>query len=118
MSAYKLLIVDDQKIVREGLGLLLSRFEDLRIVGEAADGFEAIKQCRHLQPDLILMDLRMPLMNGMDAVLRIKRENSMVKVLILTTFNEQDLILKALQNGADGYVLKDSGSEDIKAAID
>lgn len=118
MDKIKLLLVDDQKMVREGLRLILDRFQKFDIIGEATNGFEAIQMAKKHLPDVILMDLRMPEMNGIDATFRIKKSNPHIKVLVLTTFNEQDLILKALQNGADGYVLKDIGGDEIVRAVD
>lgn len=118
MEKIKLLLVDDQKMVREGLRLILDRYEKFDFVGEAANGFEAIQMTKKHLPDVVLMDLRMPEMNGIDATFRIKKSTPHIKVLVLTTFNEQDLILKALQNGADGYVLKDIGGDEIVRAIE
>ena len=117
MNKSKILIVDDQKIVREGIRLLLGQYQDLEVVGEGTNGFDAINQCRKLCPDLILMDLRMPEMNGIDSLIHILKENSKVKILILTTFNEQDLIYKALEHGASGYILKDIGSKEMYESI-
>lgn len=118
MDNIRILIVDDQKMVREGLKLILEKYNRFEFVGEASNGFEAITLAKKTLPDVILMDLRMPEMNGIDATYRIKKQYPDMKILVLTTFNEQDLILKALQNGANGYVLKDIGSEEIVKAID
>ena len=118
MDNIRIVIVDDQKMVREGLKLILEKYNRFEFVGEAANGFEAITVAKKALPDVILMDLRMPEMNGIDATYRIKKQFPDMKILVLTTFNEQDLILKALQNGANGYVLKDIGSEEIVKAID
>lgn len=118
MEKIKLLLVDDQKMVREGLRLILDRYEKFDFVGEASNGFEAIQMTKKHLPDVVLMDLRMPEMNGIDATFRIKKSTPHIKVLVLTTFNEQDSILKALQNGADGYVLKDIGGDEIVRAIE
>lgn len=118
MSKIKLLIVDDQKMVREGLKLILDRYERFECVGEAENGFEAITLAKKLRPDVVLMDLRMPEMNGVDATYRILQSNSEIKVLILTTFNEEAYILKALEYGASGYVLKDIGGDEIVKAIE
>lgn len=117
MSKIRVLIVDDQKMVREGLKLILEKYDQFDFVGEASNGFEAISLVKKHLPDVVLMDLRMPEMNGIDATLRIRKSYENVKILILTTFNEQDLILKALQSGANGYVLKDSGGDEIVKAI-
>lgn len=118
MDRIRILIADDQKMVREGLKLILEKFDRFDFVGEASNGFEAITQVKKLLPDVVLMDMRMPEMNGIDATLRITQNYPQVKVLILTTFNEQEMILKAIQNGASGYVLKDIGGAEIVRAID
>lgn len=113
----KVLIVDDQVLVRQGLVTLLSMEEDLEIVGEAADGVEALKQVGFLQPDIVLMDLNMPNKNGMEATEEIKKKYPGTNVLILTTFDEDEKIMRVLGSGATGYLLKDSPSEKLAAAI-
>jgi len=113
----KLLIADDQEVVREGLSALLSYHKNLQIVGQASNGFEACQMARDLSPDVILMDIRMPECDGIEATERILSENPCIKVLVLTTFDEDDLIIKALKSGASGYLLKDTKSDRIAAGI-
>lgn len=113
----KVLIADDQTIVREGLATLLAYHKELEIVGQACNGTEACSLAKELKPDVILMDIRMPDCDGIAATEAVLRENPNIKVLILTTFDEDDLIIKALKTGASGYLLKDSKSDRIAAGI-
>lgn len=113
----KVLIVDDQVLVRQGLATLLALEEDLDIVGQAGDGEEAITQCGFLQPDVVLMDMRMPRKTGVEATQEICKRYPAVKVLVLTTYDEDELIVGALKAGACGYLLKDSPSEKLATAI-
>ncbi|MBX3072959.1 response regulator transcription factor [Candidatus Obscuribacterales bacterium] len=113
----KVLIVDDQTLVRQGLATLLALEEDLEIVGQAGDGEEAISQVGFLQPDVVLMDMRMPKKTGVEATQEICKRYPSVKVLVLTTYDEDDLIVGALKAGACGYLLKDSPSEKLAIAI-
>ncbi len=111
------MIADDQQVVREGLATLLTYHADLEIIGQASNGNEACDQAKKLKPDVILMDIRMPELDGIAATEIIVRENPAVKILILTTFEEDDLIIKALKAGASGYLLKDANSERIASGI-
>lgn len=113
----KVLIVDDQVLVRQGLATLLALEEDLDIVGQAGDGNEALTQVGFLKPDVVLMDMRMPNKNGVEATTEINKKYPAVKVLVLTTYDEDELIMGALKAGAKGYLLKDSPSEKLAAAI-
>ncbi len=113
----KVLIVDDQSLIREGLTMMLSLYPSISIVGEATNGKEAIDILTDQQADLILMDIRMPIMNGVEATKLIKEKYPETKVLILTTFNEDEYIFEGLQNGADGYLLKDISSEELVRGI-
>jgi DNA-binding NarL/FixJ family response regulator len=113
----KVLIADDQEVVREGLATLLTYHKDLEIVGQASNGVEARDLAERLKPDVILMDIRMPECDGIKATETILLENPGIKILILTTFDEDDLIIKALKAGASGYLLKDTKSERIAAGI-
>ncbi|WP_171016908.1 response regulator transcription factor [Pseudalkalibacillus caeni] len=112
------MIVDDQGIVREGLKMILSLHEEIEIVGEAANGEELLALLQERLPDVVLMDIRMPVMDGIETLKIVKETYPGVKVIILTTFNEDEYIFNGLKFGADGYVLKDSSSKDIIKAID
>ena len=105
----KLLIADDHLIIRQGLRLILETESEFEIVGEASDGAEALSLCKKLKPDVVLMDLRMPNMDGLTAIEKLSAEQPDVAVVILTTFNEDELMLRGLQAGARGYLLKDTG---------
>lgn len=113
----RLLLVDDQAIIREGLRALLEAQADLAVVGEAANGQAAIAQAIALQPDVILMDVRMPVMDGVAAIEEIQRRGIVAKILVLTTFDDDDYIARAMGQGAKGYLLKDTPSAEIAAAI-
>src|SRR6185437_6434484 len=113
----KVLIADDQEMVRSGMVALLSYQKDLSVVAQAAHGEEAIALARDFQPDVILMDIRMPVFDGITATETIRRNNPDVKILVLTTFDEEQLVVRALQAGASGYVLKDTPSDQIAGAI-
>ncbi|MBI6874517.1 response regulator [Clostridium aciditolerans] len=111
------IVADDQELVREGIKMILSLYEEINILGEAENGKQLIMLLEKLQPDVILMDVRMPIMDGVEATKIIKEKYKNVKVIILTTFNEDEYIFKAIKNRADGYLLKDAGSEYIIKAI-
>ena len=104
----KILIADDHLIIRQGLRLILETESDFELVGEASDGAEAVSLCQKLTPDVALMDLRMPNMDGLTAIERLRAEQPGVAVVILTTFNEDELMFRGLQAGAHGYLLKDT----------
>ena len=110
-------LVDDQEIVREGIKMILSLDDEINILGEAENGKRLLEILPIKMPDVILMDIRMPIMDGVDTTKLIKEKYPNIKVIILTTFNEDKYIFKGLKNGADGYILKDSGSYDIINAI-
>ncbi len=116
-GAARILIVDDQSLFRSGLAHLLSADPRVTILGEAADGEEAIAKAAKLKPDVILMDLKMPNVDGIEATRRILKEQPETHVLILTTFDADVHVLEALRVGASGYVLKDSNAESIVASI-
>ena len=104
----KLLIADDHLIIRQGLRLILETEPDFELVGEASDGAEALALCKKLKPNVVLMDLRMPNMDGLTAIEKLRVEQPDIAVVILTTFNEDELMLRGLQAGARGYLLKDT----------
>jgi DNA-binding NarL/FixJ family response regulator len=116
-STIKILIVDDQQLIRQGLSTLLGMEEDLAIVGEAVDGTHAFLMVEKMSPDVVLMDLRMPACDGITATGRIKNRWPDIKILALTTFDDDELILDAIDNGASGYLLKDTPREQLASAI-
>lgn len=104
----KILIADDHLIIRQGLRFILETENDFELIGEASDGNEAVSLCKKLKPDVVLMDLRMPNMDGLTAIEKLRDEQPNIAVVILTTFNEDELMLRGLQAGARGYLLKDT----------
>lgn len=108
MPPIRIVIADDHLIVRQGLRLILETEDDLILVGEATNGEEALTLCAELRPDVVLMDLRMPGMDGLTAIERLRVERPEIAVVILTTYNEDALMLRGLQAGARGYLLKDT----------
>jgi DNA-binding NarL/FixJ family response regulator len=116
-SKYRIVIAEDHTILREGLGSLLSSSPEFEIVGEAEDGREAIRCVEKLKPDLILTDLSMPRMNGMDAIREIKRQSPKTKVLVLTVHKTEEYILATLKAGAEGYILKDATHAELMTAV-
>ena len=114
-SKYRIVIAEDHTILREGLRALLSSSPEFDIVGEAEDGREAIGCVEKLKPNLILTDLSMPKMNGMDAIREIRRRAPETKILVLTVHKTEEYILAALKAGADGYLLKDSTHGELLA---
>lgn len=113
----KVLIVDDQTILAEGIKSVLETDAEIEVAGIAADGAAAIEKCRVYRPDVVLMDIRMPNMNGVVATQRIKAEFPETKVIVLTTFDDSDYILNAINHGASGYLLKDIGSSALIDAV-
>ena len=113
----RVLVVDDQRLIREGIASLLSIQEGIEVVGTAEDGQAAIDQALALSPDVILMDVRMPAMDGVTATAALARELPASQVLMLTTFDDEEYIVKALQAGAKGYLLKDIPVSDLAQAI-
>jgi two-component system response regulator NreC len=112
-----MLLADDHGIVRTGLKLLLERVPDMKVVGEAADGREAVRLAKELQPGVVIMDIGMPLLNGLDAAAQIIRENERIGVIILSMHTDESYIIRALDAGARGYLLKDNADEFVEAAI-
>jgi DNA-binding NarL/FixJ family response regulator len=113
----RVLIADDQRAVREGLAMLVALTEDIEVVATAADGVEAVKLSAELQPDVVLMDLRMPEMEGAEATRTIRTTLPDTHVLVLTTYADDDSLFPALQAGAHGYLTKDASAEEIETAI-
>lgn len=113
----KVMLADDQTILAEGLKSVLQTCGEIEVVGMAADGLQAVEMAQQLCPDVILMDIRMPNMNGVVATKRIKEIMPQVKIVILTTFDDSDYILSAINNGASGYLLKDIGGAALIDAV-
>ena len=113
----KVLLVDDQQILAEGIKSVLTTSSEVSVVGIASDGLRAVDMCARLKPDVVLMDIRMPNMNGVVVTKRIKEIDDGIKIIILTTFDDSDYILSAINNGASGYLLKDIGATALIDAI-
>ena len=113
----KLLVVDDQNIVRKGIRALLEQVDDIDVIGEASNGEEAVAQAKRLNPDVILMDLMMPKMDGITAIQEIQASQSPARIIALTSFVTEDKVFPAIKAGAMGYLLKDSEPEDLITAI-
>jgi two-component system nitrate/nitrite response regulator NarL len=114
----KVLVVDDHPVVRRGITACLAHHDRLSIVGEAADGREAVRKARELQPDIVLMDINMPQMNGLAVTELLRREMPNVKVLILSMHSNTEYVLRIIQSGAKGYILKEAPTEELVRAID
>jgi len=114
----RILVVDDQTVVREGLILLLELLPGLEVVGSAGDGESAVDLVGELSPDVVLMDLRMPRVDGVEATRRIKAEHPEVEIVVLTTYADDESIFAALRAGARGYLTKDAGGEEIARAVE
>ncbi len=113
----RLILADDHAVVREGTRQLLERYPDLKVVGEAADGEQAVKLAKQLQPDLVVMDVRMPRLSGVEATRRIKAECPEVGVLVLTAHDDDEYVFALLEAGANGYLLKTAETEELVKAI-
>ena len=113
----KVIICDDQAIVRDGLVMLLKLEPDIEVVGTAGDGLEAVEMTWDKRPDLILMDLKMPIMNGVEATRQIKMKYPEIKILVLTTYADDEWVFDAIQAGASGYLLKDTPREELIRAV-
>jgi NarL family two-component system response regulator LiaR len=116
-ASIRVLIVDDHAVVRTGLKVFLDLQPDMEVVGEAADGSEGVAMARRLEPDVILMDLLMPNMDGVTAIGRIKSERPETEIVTMTSFIEEEKVTSALEAGASGYVLKDAEAEEVAAAV-
>lgn len=117
MKKIRLLLTEDMEIVRKGLKALLSAESSFEVVGEAGDGIAAVSLVDQLHPDIVLMDLSLPRMDGVEAIQEIKRHHPKVRILVLTAFGKETYLTGALQAGVDGYLLKNSPSEELFAAI-
>lgn len=113
----RVLIADDHQVVREGLAAILNKRYDIEVFGFARDGIEAVSMARELKPDIVLMDISMPNMNGIEATHQIKKENPAIGVVILTMYEEEDYFFDLVRAGAAGFLLKDAGSSQIIEAI-
>jgi DNA-binding NarL/FixJ family response regulator len=113
----RILIADDHGIVRTGLKLLFERIADICVVGEACDGREAVRLAEKLQPNIVVMDIGMPLLNGLEAAAQIIRANERTGIIILSMYTDESYIVKALDAGAKGYLLKENADEDIERAV-
>ena len=116
-KSIRIVLADDHPIVRQGLAAVLSQEEDLEVVGQARNGLEAVAQALELHPDIILIDLQMPEMDGVEAIQKIKAETSDIGIIILTTYDSDDYIFRGIEAGARGYLLKDSPPEEVLKAI-
>jgi DNA-binding NarL/FixJ family response regulator len=116
-EAIRVLVVDDQTLVRSGLRLVLQGREGIEVVGEAANGEEALRATRRLRPDVVLMDVRMPAMDGIEATRRVLAENSDCRVIVLTTFDIDEYVYGAIAAGASGFLLKDVTGDQLAASI-
>jgi len=117
MDDVKVLVADDQRLVREGIASLLNIQEGISVVGMAVDGLDAVQQALDLVPDVVLMDVQMPVMDGIAATKEIRQKLMDCQVLMLTTFDDDEYILKSLQAGASGYLLKDIPADDLAQAV-
>ena len=117
MESMKVLIADDHPVVREGLSAMLNRQPDIEVVGEAENGRECVEKARKLRPDIVLMDLRMPEMDGVEAMRQIAATNPEVRFIVLTTYDNDEYIFKGIEAGARAYLLKDSPREELFKAI-
>lgn len=118
MKKTRVLVADDHELVREGIVKLIGLFGSYEVVGEAADGLEAVARVREYFPDLVLMDLNMPRMNGIDAIRKIKEISPEILVIILTIHDDEEYVYKVTSAGAEGFIQKDITSEELKNALD
>jgi len=117
MAPIRVILADDQALVRSGFRMLIEAEDDLQVVGEAADGAAAVEQARRIPADVVLMDIRMPQVDGVEATRQIVAEGLPIKVLVLTTFDLDEYVFSALKAGASGFMLKDARPEDLLNAI-
>jgi DNA-binding NarL/FixJ family response regulator len=117
VAKIRILIADDHVLVREGIRALLSLSEDLEVVGEASDGQEAIAASKRLDPDVVLMDINMPGLGGLEATLAIRRDNPRAKILVLTQYDDREYVSRFLKSGASGYILKKAAGAELASAV-
>jgi DNA-binding NarL/FixJ family response regulator len=117
MRMIKVMLVDDQQLIRQGIRVLLEQEPDIEVTAEAANGFEALDLCRDDLPDVVLMDVQMPLMDGVECTRQLTESYQEIGVIILTTFDDDDYVFEGLRAGARGYLLKDVSSADLAAAV-
>jgi len=113
----KIILTDDHILIREGIKQLLEFDGSMEVVAQAGDGLECLKVCDEVDADILLLDINMPNMSGLDALKELRKKKNPIKVLILTVHNETEYLVKATEIGVDGYILKDSGIEELKSAI-
>jgi DNA-binding NarL/FixJ family response regulator len=113
----RVLIADDQKVVRDGLAMLLGLLDGIEVIGTAVDGADAVRQALNADPDIVLMDLNMPTLDGVEATRRLVESGARARVVVLTTYADDDWVFRALQAGARGFLTKDAGAEEIEQAI-
>ncbi|MCM3213063.1 response regulator (plasmid) [Niallia taxi] len=118
MEAYNVLIVDDHLVVREGLKLILETNDKFQVIGEAENGSQALDILKAKKPDVILMDLNMPVLNGLDTITKLNELKVSIPIIILTTYNEDEWMIKGLELGAKGYLLKDTSRENLFRSIE
>jgi DNA-binding NarL/FixJ family response regulator len=116
-TTIRVLIADDHAIVREGVRAVLTLSDDMTVVGEAADGLEAIEMARRLSPDVIVMDIAMPGLGGLEATLEIRKDNPQAKILVLSQYEDREYIRRFLKAGVSGYVLKKAAGSELTSAI-
>jgi DNA-binding NarL/FixJ family response regulator len=117
MSPITILLADDHDVVRKGMKMLLEDETDVKVIGEASDGLDAIEKVKNLMPNVVILDLTMPKMNGIEASRIISEEFPEVKILIFSMHNNREYIVSSVENGANGYLLKDTGKEELMRAI-
>jgi DNA-binding NarL/FixJ family response regulator len=113
----RVLVADDQKVVRDGLAMLLGLLDGIEVIGTAVDGADAVRQALSAEPDIVLMDLNMPTVDGVEATRRLVEAGARARVVVLTTYADDDWVFRALQAGARGFLTKDAGAEEIQQAI-
>jgi NarL family two-component system response regulator LiaR len=117
MERLRILIADDHALVRKAMIALLDGWQDIEVVGEAADGFEVVRLAEETRPDVVLMDLEMPRIDGVAAIRRIKEKKLKSKILVITSYGDEDLVLSAVRAGANGYLLKTTMPDELVSAI-